>query len=66
MQKYLPDPFIFCAILTFLVFLGSLTFTKQSPLDIIEGMERRFWSLLAFSIWNGISFVVMLWQALQL
>lgn len=50
MQKYLPDPFIFCVILTFLVFLGSLTFTKQSPLDIIKAWSGGFWSLLAFSM----------------
>lgn len=49
MQKYLPDPFILCN-LNILVFLGSLTFTKQSPLDIIKAWSGGFWSLLAFSM----------------
>lgn len=48
--KNIPDPFIFCAILTFLVFLGSLTFTKQSPLDIIAGMEVEVLVATSFSM----------------
>jgi len=50
MQKYLPDPYIFCAGLTFLVFLGTLIFTRQSPMRIIGHWTNGFWSLLAFSM----------------
>lgn len=50
MQKYLPDPYIFCAVLTFIVFLGAMIFTKQSPLRIIGHWTNGFWSLLAFSM----------------
>lgn len=50
MQKYLPDPYIFCAILTFIVFLGTMIFTKQSPMRIIGHWTNGFWSLLAFSM----------------
>lgn len=50
MQKYLPDPFIFCAILTFIVFIGSMVFTKQTPLEIIGHWSGGFWSLLGFSM----------------
>ena len=28
MEKYLPDPFIFCALLTFVVFLGAWFLTS--------------------------------------
>ena len=35
MQRWLPDPFIFCAILTFFVFIASLLFTKASIFDVI-------------------------------
>ncbi len=35
MQKYLPDPYIFCALLTFIVFIGTMVFTKQTPMAII-------------------------------
>ncbi len=50
MQKYLPDPYIFCAMLTFIVFIGSMVLTKQSPLQIIGHWSGGFWSLLAFSM----------------
>lgn len=49
-QKYLPDPFIFCALLTFLVFIASMILTKQEPLNIIKAWTGGFWSLLAFSM----------------
>lgn len=50
MQKYLPDPYIFCALLTFIVFIGTMVFTKQSPMRIIGHWTNGFWSLLAFSM----------------
>lgn len=50
MQKYLPDPYIFCAILTFIVFLGAMVLTKQSPMRVIGHWTNGFWSLLSFSM----------------
>lgn len=50
MQRYLPDPFIFCALLTFLVFGGALVFTKLSVLELINSWVGGFWSLLGFSM----------------
>jgi len=50
MQKYLPDPYIFCALLTFIVFVGTMVFTKQSPMRIIGHWTNGFWSLLSFSM----------------
>ena len=50
MQKYLPDPYIFCALLTFIVFVGTMVFTKQTPMAIIGHWTKGFWSLLAFSM----------------
>ena len=29
MQKYLPDPYIFCAMLTFIVFAGAVRWLKS-------------------------------------
>jgi len=49
-QKYLPDPFIFCAILTFIVFLIAIPITKQSPISVINTWTNGFWGLLAFSM----------------
>lgn len=50
MQRWLPDPFIFCAILTFVVFISALCFTKLSVFDIVGYWSGGFWSLLAFSM----------------
>ncbi|MGL6063910.1 MAG: short-chain fatty acid transporter [Fusobacteriaceae bacterium] len=50
MQKYLPDPFIFCVILTFIVFIAATFFTKQNPLEILKYWAGGFWSLLSFSM----------------
>jgi len=50
MERWLPDPFIFCALLTFLVFLGAVFFTKATPLDVVVFWADGFWSLLAFSM----------------
>lgn len=50
MQKYLPDPFLFCALLTFIVFICSVIFTNQSPIGVIKNWAGGFWSLLSFSM----------------
>lgn len=49
-QKYLPDPFIFCILLTLAVFLIAIPVTKQTPIAIINHWAGGFWSLLAFSM----------------
>lgn len=49
-QKYLPDPFLFAVILTFVVFLGGIGFTQQGPMTMIVHWSKGFWSLLAFSM----------------
>lgn len=49
-QKFLPDPFIFCAILTFVVFLSAIIFTGQSPASVIKSWNKGFWSLLSFAM----------------
>lgn len=49
-QKYLPDPYLFAVILTFLVFLMGLVIAKNSPLQMVLHWGGGFWSLLAFSM----------------
>lgn len=49
-QKYLPDPFLFAVILTFIVFLVAMPVTHQGPLSMIVSWSGKFWSLLAFSM----------------
>ncbi|MCY6485323.1 TIGR00366 family protein [Clostridium aestuarii] len=49
-QKYLPDPFIFAVILTFVVFLIGMPITHQGPMAMIVHWSDGFWKLLAFSM----------------
>lgn len=50
MERYLPDPYIFVAILTLIVFLLGLGFTDSSPLDMVVHWGDGFWGLLAFTM----------------
>lgn len=49
-QKYLPDPFLFAVILTFIVFISGIFVTNQSPLAMIIHWNTGFWKLLSFSM----------------
>lgn len=50
MERFLPDPYIFVAILTFLVMLLGVTFTDSSPLDMTVHWGNGFWKLLEFTM----------------
>ncbi|RDU37024.1 short-chain fatty acid transporter [Neobacillus piezotolerans] len=50
MQRYLPDPFLFVVILTFVVFGLGLIFTDNGPYQMVQHWGTGFWSLLAFSM----------------
>jgi len=49
-QKYLPDPLIFCLALTFLLFVIGIVLTGQSPMNMVVSWGSGFWSLLGFSM----------------
>jgi len=49
-KKYMPDPFLFAILLTFLTFILGLIFTKSGPLDMLKHWHKGFWSLLAFAM----------------
>lgn len=50
MQRYLPDAFLFAAILTFVVFISAIIFTQQTPLEMSNHWGNGVWSLLSFSM----------------
>jgi short-chain fatty acids transporter len=50
MQRYLPDPFLFVVILTFIVLVLGLIFTDSSVMNMVQYWGDGFWSLLAFSM----------------
>lgn len=49
-QKYLPDPFLFAVILTFIVFGLGIVFTGQGAIDMVIHWSAGFWKLLEFSM----------------
>ncbi|PIC56706.1 short-chain fatty acid transporter [Sporosarcina sp. P12(2017)] len=50
MERYLPDPYIFVAILTLVVFGLGLGFTDSGPLDMVVHWGDGFWGLLSFTM----------------
>ncbi|MFA6894759.1 MAG: TIGR00366 family protein [Bacteroidales bacterium] len=49
-QKYLPEPFIFAIILTFISFIIAIPITKQNPFEVLTNWGNGVWELLAFSM----------------
>lgn len=49
-KNYLPSPFVFCAILTVLVYLAALVIGGQSPIEAAGFWGGGLWSLLGFSM----------------
>lgn len=49
-QSYLPSPFVFCILLTVLVYAAALSFGGQSPLAAADAWGKGLWSLLGFSM----------------
>lgn len=49
-QRYLPDPFLFAAILTFVVYVGGLFLTENGPYQMVQHWGNGFWNLLTFSM----------------
>ncbi len=49
-QKYLPDPFIFAVILTFIVYLMGIFIAGNTPVEMVAHWGEGFWNLLAFAM----------------
>ncbi|MCM3567083.1 short-chain fatty acid transporter [Neobacillus mesonae] len=50
MQRYLPDPFLFVIILTFVVYILGMLLTDSGPYQMVQHWGTGFWSLLTFSM----------------
>lgn len=50
MERFLPDPYIFVALLTLLVFVLGVGLTDSSPLDMVVYWGDGFWGLLMFTM----------------
>jgi len=49
-MKYLPDPFIFAVILTFIAFGLGISIAGQSSMQMVINWYKGFWSLLPFAM----------------
>lgn len=49
-ERYLPDPFLFAVLLTFVVFIMGLVWTPSGPLEMIQHWGDGFWGLLEFTM----------------
>lgn len=49
-RKYMPDPWLFAILLSFLTYVLGLIFTKSGPFDMILHWYKGFWELLAFAM----------------
>ncbi|MBM4332016.1 MAG: short-chain fatty acid transporter [Deltaproteobacteria bacterium] len=49
-KKYMPDPWLFAILLSFLTYVLGLIFTKSGPFDMILHWYKGFWELLAFAM----------------
>ena len=49
-ERLLPDAFIFCIILTIVVFILAMPLTGQGPMAMIQHWGNGVWGLLAFSM----------------
>lgn len=49
-NRFLPDPFIFCIILTIIVFIGAIPATGTDAMTVVGAWGNGVWNLLAFSM----------------
>lgn len=49
-QRYLPEPFIFAIILTFLAAVLAMPICRQTPIEVVEHWGNGVWGLLAFAM----------------
>ncbi len=48
-DKVIPESFVFCIILTFIVFILALIFTKSGPMNLITFWFNGLWSMIGFA-----------------
>lgn len=49
-NRWLPDPLIFCIVLTVIVFLGALPATGASVITMVDAWGNGIWGLLPFTM----------------
>lgn len=49
-EKWMPDPFLFAVILTFVTYLMGIFIAGSSPMDMVLNWYKGFWNLLTFAM----------------
>ena len=49
-ERWMPSPFLFAIILTYLVFLAGLVFTDSGPTQLVGHWYDGFWAFLTFAM----------------
>jgi len=49
-QRWMPDPFLFCVLLTVLCYLLALTLTPSAPLALVAYWYAGIWEILTFAM----------------
>lgn len=49
-QRFLPDAFVFCIILTIVVFIAVMPVAGMNPIEVANAWGSGVWGLLAFSM----------------
>ena len=49
-QRFLPDAFVFCIILTIVVFIAAMPVAGMNPIQVANAWGSGVWGLLAFSM----------------
>ena len=49
-QRFLPDAFVFCIILTIVVFIVAMPVAGMNPIEVANAWGSGVWGLLAFSM----------------
>ena len=61
-QRFLPDAFVFCIILTIVVFIAAMPVAGMNPIEVANAWGSGVWGLLAFS--RQMALVLVLGSAL--
>ena len=56
-ERYMPDPYLFAALLTFLVFVMAWVLTPTQPLEIVNLWSKGLWGLYTFTMQISIALV---------
>lgn len=49
-EEWMPSPFLFAIILTYVVFLGGLVIEGAGPVEMVKYWNQGFWTLLTFAM----------------